>query len=140
MTATQAIIGYGTKFSVEATLGLGDFVDFGEVTNVTPPNQKVDQIDVTHMQSPDRTREFIQGLTDPGDITIALNHIPGSVTDDFIIAWRASGEARAVKITYPNLVTDTFPAFILGYTPQMAVAGAITASLNMKVAGAITRG
>lgn len=137
---TNALIGYDTGVKVETAAGSGVYFDLGEVTGVTPPNETVDQIDATHMKSPGRTREFIQGLIDPGEMSIEFNHIPGSATDDFLIAWRASGESRNVVITYPNDITDTFPAFILGYSPSMAVADKMSGELSLKVAGAITRG
>lgn len=137
---TDAIIGYGTKVAVETAPASGVYTELGEVTNVTPPNESVDQIDATHMQSPGRTREFIQGLIDPGECSIEFNHIPGSATDDFLIAWRASGLSRSTRITYPNDVTDTFPAFILGYTPSMGVADKMASEMSLKVAGAVVRG
>lgn len=137
---TQAMIGYGTIVSVEDGASPGGFFDLGEVTNVTPPNESVDQVDATHMQSPGRTREFIQGLIDPGEMSLDLNHIPGSDTDDFVVAWRVSGETRNVRITYPNNATETFPAFVLGYAPQADVADKMAATLTLKVAGAIARG
>lgn len=136
MPTSNAIIGFGTK--VEVLLS-STWTELGEVHNVTPPNESVDQVDVTHMQSPNRTREFIQGLIDPGDMTVEMNHIPSSATDAYLIAWRSAGDKRSVRITYPNLVTDTFPAFILGYSPTMGVADKMSAQLKLKVAGAITR-
>ena len=145
MAASQAIIGYGTKFAVETAPGSGSYFELGEVTNVTPPNQSVDQVDVTHMQSTGRYREFIQGLTDPGEMSVEINYVPGGDTELFIAAWRASGATRSSKITYPATVPapagaiDTFPTFVLGFTPTTGVADKYAATLNLKVAGAIVR-
>lgn len=140
MTTTQAIIGYGSTIEVETSAGSGVYTKLGEVTSITPPNEKVDQIDVTHMESPNRTREFIQGLIDPGEMSLDINYVPGGSTDDFIIAWRLAGESRSVKLTFPSSAAVwTFPAFILGFTPTMGVAEALKAALSLKVAGAVTR-
>ena len=138
---TDAIIGYGTTVEVQNGETTPGWEFIGEITNITPPNESVDQVDVTHMESPGRTREFIQGLIDPGEMSLDLNHVPGSATDDLILEWRTSGETRSMRITYPNNVTETFPAFVLGYAPSgVAVADALTATLTVKVAGAIVRG
>lgn len=138
--ATQADIGYGGKVEVSTTVGGEPTFQMGEVTSVTPPNESVDVIDVTHLESPNRTREFIQGLIDPGDFSLEVNWVAGGATDDFVIAWRQSGESRIVRITTNNDTTYTFPAFVTGWTPQMPVDGKMAATLTCKVAGAITVG
>lgn len=137
---TAADIGYGGRFEVELGVTPGDFLALAEVNNITPPNESVDVIDVTHMDSPDRTREFIQGLVDPGDMSVEMNWVPGSATEDLILAWRAAGETREARITTPNSVTYTFPCFVTGYSPGMPIDGKMTATLTCKVAGAITVG
>jgi hypothetical protein len=141
MTASAAKIGYDTRFSVETAVGSGIYVEMGEVTNLTAPNFQVDQIEVTHMQSPNRTKEFIAGLGDPGSMTIDLNHIPSSATDDFIIAWRAAGETRSCRITWPGgAVTDTFGGFVQGYEPTPGGPNVkMSSKLTVRVAGAVTR-
>ena len=136
--STNADIGYGGKVEVETTTGV--WYELAEVTSVTPPNESVDVIDVTHMASPNRTREFIQGLIDPGDFSCEVNWDAGGATDDYVIAWRVSGETRNVRITTNNDTTYTFPAFVTGWTPQMPVDGKMAATPTCKVAGAITVG
>jgi hypothetical protein len=138
---TEALIGYGTIFAVESAPGSGSYTQLGEVTSVTPPNLSVDQIDATHMQSPGRTREFIQGLADPGEMSIEMNYIANSATDAFLLAWRTSGLTRSARISYPGSATDTFPAFILGYAPgSIDPSDKMSATLSLKVAGAVVRG
>lgn len=137
---TNADIGYGAILEVETSAGSGSYTEIAEVTSITPPNESVDVIDVTHMSSPNRTREFIQGLIDPGDASCELNWVPGAATDDYVLAWRQSGESRSCRITTPNNTTYTFPAFVTGWAPTMPIDGKMTATLTMKVAGAIVVG
>ena len=140
MAASDAIIGYGTTFSVETVAGNGIYVELAEITNLTPPNMSVDDIEVTHMQSPDRTKEFIAGLADPGEMSLEMNFIPGSSSDDLILAWRAAGDTRSCRIDYAdNSAVDTFPAYVKSYSSTMGVAEALKASLSLKVAGAVVR-
>lgn len=136
--ATEADIGYGGKIEVETSTGV--WFEMGEVTNITPPNESVDVIEATHMQSPNRTKEFIQGLIDPGDFSCDVNWVPGGTTDDYVYDWRTAGVSRNVRITAANDTTYTFLAFVTGWTPSMATNDKMSATLTCKVAGAITRG
>lgn len=140
MTTTEAIIGYGCTLEVETAANSGVYYELGEVTNITPPNAKTDQVDVTHMKSPDRGREFISGLKDGGETSIDFNYIPGGATADFVAAWRASSENRSVKLSFPaDAEVWTFPGFPLGFAVTLGVAEVVKGSLNLKVAGAVSR-
>lgn len=132
-------IGLGTTVEVETDAGSGSYTALGLVTNLTPPNQSVDDIDVTTMDSANRTREFIQGLIDPGDMSVDLLYDPGGDTDDFILTWREQAENRSVRITYPGGAKDTFSAYPKSYAPSIPVGDKMSATLTLKVAGAITR-
>jgi predicted secreted protein len=136
----DAIIGYGAAFSVETGPGTGVFTELAEVVDITPPNLAVDDVEVTHMKSPGRVKEYIAGLTDAGEMQVTLNYIPTSATDAFILAWRAAGNTRACRITYPNNVAfDTFPGYAKGYAPSLAAGDKAQATLTVKVAGAVVR-
>lgn len=144
MAVSLAALGYGTTFSVETAAGSNVYVELAEAVSLTPPNLQTDQVAVTHMQSPARTQEFIAGLTDLGSTEITFNYIPSSTTDDFILAWRLSGERRACRLDYVTAdggrLVDSFQAFVLGYAPGLPVADKMTATLTLKVAGAVERG
>jgi len=137
---TEVTIGYATTLELENADSPGDYTQLGEVTNVTPPSDTIDQIDATHMQSPGRRREFISGLIDGGEGSFDLNYVPGSTTDDLINAWISSGDTRNLKITYPNHVTETFPAIPTGYTRNVPVDDKMSSTLTAKKAGDTTWG
>lgn len=139
MAESEALIGYGTRFRVSEDKI--NWTDMGEVTSVTPPNESVDRADCTHMQSPGRTRESKPGMIDPGDMSLGLNHIPGSGTDTYLRAWRKGGTNRYGQIVYPNLVTETFPCSVQGYAPDEVVVDDIMRStVTLMVAGEIEQG
>lgn len=136
---TTPALGYDSEFAVESAAGSATYTALAKVRNITPPNASIDDVDVTHMKSPDRAREFIAGLTDYGDCEVELLFEAGSTTDDFIEAWRAGGETRSCKITFPNAATWTFSAYPKGYAPELPMDDVQTAVLTMKVASSITR-
>jgi hypothetical protein len=140
MAESEAMIGYLSKIEVEDAAGSGVWVELGEVTDITPPSDSVDVIDVTHMSSPDSTREFIAGLTDPGEVSIDMNWVPGSITDEFIRDWRSSRERRSTRITFPNDVTWLFSAFVTGHTPAVPNEDKLTSTLTAKVTSSTVTG
>lgn len=141
MAASEAIIGWDSMLEVEDAPGSGVFVALAEITNIQPPNKTADKVDVTHMKSPNRTKEKRAGLIDPGDAPYELNHIPGSATDVFLVAWNGDGTTRSTRITYPNAHTQTFPAFVGSYAPKSFNASAvITSTLTLTIAGAVVEG
>jgi hypothetical protein len=135
MAATEATIGYGSIFGIGDAASPEVFTALAEVSNITPPSDTVDTIDATHMASPNRTREFIQGLIDPGECSFDLNFIPGNSADDAIQAWKAAGGRKNCRITFPNSVTWTFAALLTGYEPAVPVDDKMTATVTLKVTG-----
>lgn len=134
MPETQAAIGYGTFFHISEDNG-STWTELGEVFDVTPPNDTVDEVDATHMQSPGRTREFIPGLIDPGEASFEQNFIPGSPSDLKIRALKVAGTRVKCRITYPNAVTWTFTGWVSGYEPAVPNEDKMTASVTWRVSG-----
>jgi hypothetical protein len=142
MAASQAMIGYGTLVSFESTTSPGDcpvsYTPLAEIKNVTPPNQQADQVDVTHNTSPQRRREFVSGLINPGDATFEMNFIPGSASDLRIQALQTSGLNVNTRITYPNLINWDFLCFVKGYAIKSETAAGMVATVTLTVTGAVT--
>lgn len=135
MPNSQAMIGYSTWFHISQDGGATWF-DLAEVFDISPPSSTVDQVDVTHYQSPGRQREFISGLSDPGSASMEMNFIPGSPSDLKIQEIRGTGEQVLCRVTFPNAVTWTFTGQIESYEPAIPNEDKMTASLSWKVSGA----
>lgn len=139
MPASEAALGYGSKFSItDTTVSPSVLVDIAEIFNITPPNFEADDVDVTHNQSPDSTRETIAGLKTPGDCSFEMNFVPGSTSDVLIRALLNSGDQRTCVITFPNLETWTFLAAVKGYEVSMPTDDRMTATVSMQVSGSVT--
>lgn len=140
MAETQAMIGYGTKFYLENDASPPTLEELAEIVNVTPPNDSIAMLDATHMQSPNRTMEFVPGLTDPGSAGFVMNFIPGSNADVALQAWRTSGARKQCRIVFPNGVTWTFSGLLESYQPEAAVADVMRATVGIKVTGSTVPG
>jgi hypothetical protein len=136
MPASNAMLGFGSVFQIVDDNSPDLYVDMSEVTSIKPPSAKLDQIDVTHMQSPGRRREFISGLIDGGEASFEMNFIPGSVSDlrlNTLLALPVgASRRRSCRISFPNGVTWTFDAELTGYTPAVP--------FDVKVTGALVLG
>ena len=131
---TQASIGYGSFFHISQDSG-STWFEIAEVFDITPPSSAVDQIDATHMQSPNRTREFIAGLSDPGSAAFTMNFVPGSASDLKIQEIRGTGEQVLCRITFPIGGEWKFTGQIESYEPAIPTDDRMTASVSFKVSG-----
>lgn len=105
---TQASIGYLSQFWVEnpATSVL---TELAEVRRIQLPNDaSFEQIDVTHLKSPDRRREYVRGFRTDREYEVELNYVPNSTTDQILRALAGSD--------------DTFDARIVEYDGYVQVA------------------
>lgn len=134
MPASQADTGFGTKLlKGDGATPTEAFTDFGiEITSITPPGLSRDSIDVTHMQSPDEFREFIEGLMNAGEFSCDLNWKPSAT--DTIVAELISGKANW-QMQFPNGVTWTMSAFVTNYPITVPMDNKMTASVTWKVSG-----
>lgn len=136
---TDASIGYGTIYEIWDTTQSPDaFVEIAEVFSVTPGASVADRIDATHMQSPNRRREYIAGLIDNGEASFEINWVPGNSSDVLIRGLMDSGVTVEHRITFPGGARVTFDAAIIGFEKEIPVDDRMTATITVAVSGAET--
>lgn len=144
MAASQAILGYGCTVEVSTGSSPDVLQTIDEVTNITPPGNTLDQIDVSHMQSPNRRREFISGMADGGEFSCEHNFVPGSLTDQFLFALLntpiGTSRRRFVRLSFPTGATWFFAGDLTGYEITVPFDDKMTATATWKVSGDVTRG
>lgn len=141
MAASEARVGWGGSVSLSTDNTAANLQELVEVVSFGLPDESTDEVDVTHLKSPNRYKEFIAGLTDRGSVEVTLNYVPGSTTDTLISAARAAGDTRAVKFVIPD--TDGTPAweistfaFVQGYSRGPVSAGdKIEATVRLRITG-----
>ena len=135
---SNAILGYFTKFSIHSEASPPTYVELVEVTEVVFPNIQADDVDVTHMQSPAKTREYIAGFKEPGECSVTCNWIDDNTTDARLIELHTSGATRSMRITTPRGMTYTFNGYVKGIERTSPIDDRRTITATMKVAGAVT--
>lgn len=136
---TAARIGLGTAFWLgNATAVL---TELGEILSVTPPSSTVDEVDATHMKSPNRRKEYIAGLVDDGEGSFEMNYVPGSASDILIREAVNAGASRAYKIVIPNGAAGweiTGTCIVRAYERNVPIDDRMTATLSVRFTGAPT--
>lgn len=122
---SQVDIGYGTVARVGRGVGPAwTQIMGGETAGI--PSQPPEDIDVTHFQSPGRTRETKPGLKPVADYELELQYWPNSDTDILLMELAdltAAGNREIVllEITPNGGSTWVFQAYLNEYVPSSSV-------------------
>lgn len=134
--ATSASIGNGAQFQIESATP-GTYTAISEVFDITPPNETTDVIDASHLGAPDR--QFIMGMTDPGECSFEMNFVPGSASEGLLLAAKATRSAANFRIVFPNDHTWSFAGLLTGYEPAIPNDDKMTCTVTIKVTGSVVR-
>jgi hypothetical protein len=143
---TEARIGWGGELQLSTDGTLGNCAELIEVRSYNAPTDEADEHEVTHLKSPDRRKEYLQGLIDAGEVSATLNYIPGSATDLLLTDALDSGTTRAVRFIIPDPAGAAAwkietSGFVKRYAPDTVEANApITATLTLRITGGKTQG
>lgn len=96
--SVESTLGYGTKFSYSEDGG-STYTEIANVQKIKPPDEEVNDVKKTGLNSPDRTHEYKPGLIEPGLVEITL-YFKASVTDT-LYGLRLR-EDLTFRITYPD--------------------------------------
>jgi len=134
MAETQGTTGYGTKANIKTTKTAGEFLQLGEIKDISGPQITQQMADFTHMQSPAGYQEQKPTYKSSGQITFNVNDVP---SDPGQIALADAVNANPTElcefeIEYPNGVVASFKAYpSTSRTAPMAGAMEIAVTLNV---------
>jgi hypothetical protein len=145
---SDARIGWGGKVLLATDNTEATLTQLAEVVETTFPQDEAEEVDVTHLLSPQRRREFKAGLIDGGDVTVTLNYTPGSATDLLLTAAQEAGDTRKARFVIPDETGSgaadwnmTVSCFVKRYAPDNMTAGdKITATAILRITGAREQG
>lgn len=134
--ATQGAIGWGTLFEVETAV-VDVYEEIHEVRTGKPGQTTHDEVEMTHFGSPNRKKEFIQGMGDDGEGTLALNWAPDIYLDHQQLRHdEADGTVRNYRCTLPRTMeTIYFSAFVKALDPDLQPSGAVIMNVTLRRSG-----
>lgn len=141
MPASQAQLGYGSKFFIGAGSPTA-YTPMAEIATINFADYTVTEVDVTHLQSPNTTEEAIPGLIKPGNIELTGNYI-GDATQQNVDTLAIARTVFPWKITSPasnaTVLTITGSGFITKKaTGPMEANAKVSFAATIRVSGAIT--
>lgn len=126
-------IGYGSTVRI----GRGvtpTWTELAKLGDLDMPDEQVAEVEVTHMKSPGRRKQFIPGLTDGGEVAVPMNYIEGSVTDVLLKEIKVSGEIVQIEITLTADGTpEIYAGFLKGYARTAPVENKMMATATFRL-------
>ena len=137
---SQADIGYQDELWIGRTPEGGGTVEWTQILGIetlNTPEKIPEDIDVTHMQSPGRTRETIPGLLAAADWSQEVQYWPGHASQlllDELAALNETGEREDVLVEFGvGGVRRTYRGYVNSFTPTSSVGEKRMANLSMKI-------
>lgn len=137
MAESQATIGLGSTFS-HRTSAAGVvpavYAEVGEAVSITPPNPTRETVDVTHLKSPNGTREFKGTLRDGGESTVMFNFTDAAYAKASTLF--LADEVQGFRIEYPDGATEDFSGIVTGKPSEPIEVDSVRRfSLPIKISG-----
>lgn len=135
MAESQAQTGHGTTFSHRTAVGPpAVYAQIGEGFQVQPPQPTRETVDVTHLTSPDATREFRGTLRDPGEASVSLNWTEAAYMKVAELFYEE--DPQHFRIGYKGGATEDFVGIVTGMpSDPIEVDGVHRFSMPIKVTG-----
>lgn len=135
------ILGWGTQLQLgDSATPTEHFSTIEGVKDFDLPSGKTDQVDVTSHSSLLRTKEYIAGIIETGELKFEIFFDPSEATHQDLWGLKASGETCNWKVisTDEEGTEFTFAANVQDMEIGFPVEDAITAKVEIKLTGPVT--
>lgn len=135
MAASEATIGLGTTFSYQTAGGPpAVYTVVGEAVNIQPPQPVRETVDVTHLNSPDGTREHKGTLRDGGESSVLFNFTDAAYAIASTLFML--DDVQKFRIEYPDGATEDYSGIVTGKPSEPIEVDSVRRfSLPIKVTG-----
>lgn len=123
---------FGYRSLIATTTG-----EIGQLRNIDGPGSASDDVDTTTMDSTTNFRTFIQGLNNPGEVTMTAVYDPALASHTKLAAFHAQRLTRNWTIYHGSSTgaSDTFLAYVKGVGRAIPMDNVITCEFTLKVSG-----
>ena len=136
MAASTATSGFGTLLKKgDGASPTEAFATVAEVKSIDGPNLSAGITEVTHMESPDNTKEFLPTLIDPGELSFDVNFLPANATQDGLFDDLSARTKRNWQLVWTDSgpTTYAFAGYVVGFSPRAEMEGPLAASVRIKL-------
>ncbi len=114
------------------------FTEVAEVFSFGGPNEDSEEIDVTHLRSPGRRREYIQSYLDAGELPINMNWVTGDAAQEALIAEYDTGTINNRRLNFPDGSVLTFQAYVKSRSTPAAVGEKLVRNVTLRITGDVS--
>jgi predicted secreted protein len=136
---TEARIGSGTEVWLDNASN--SLTQLQECISITLPNAQVEDVEATHMLSPNRRREYIAGLIEDGEGSFEFNLVPGDATDLLVQAAIEDRVERNYEVIIPDgAFGQKFAGncIVKGWERNVPIDDRMTATMTVRYTGSVT--
>lgn len=121
------------------TIGSPDeALEISEVTNIAGGGGTTEQIDFTHLRSPNRRREFKPSFIDDGNLTFTIQYIPLDASHIRILGLLDSGDIVPLREVFPDATGWDYTGYVASVVKNgQTVGGKILVDVTFKITGAV---
>lgn len=130
MAASGGISGFGATLTV-ATASGGAYSAFAEIVSISGPNITVDDIELTHMESPSTAKEFTPGLLEAGELSITCNYVKTQATGVYALVQTS----KWYKIAFADTANWISAGYVKGLSQEISNNDKIQTTLNIRFSG-----
>ncbi len=132
--------GYGTLLKRGDGGSPESFTTLANIVSVSGPNETLEALDATHMESTGAAKEFIGGLIDGGEVSAQLRYDPNHATHQNLKADLVSRVLRNFQVYFPvsGGKTASFAALVTGVSRESEVSGQLMTTVTLKISGLVT--
>ena len=137
---SDALSSFGHLLKIGDGAGTEVFTTIAQVLDVNGPDLSLDTEEVTSQTSANGYDEHIGTILRGGEVTLDINYIPTDGTHDESTGLISVMQTKAVNnfelvMTDSGTTTWSFAALVTKFSPTAPVAGALRASVTMKISG-----
>lgn len=134
---TQATIGYGSKLAADTVPPTSVYTDIAEVVNIDGPSDDAAQVEVTNMDSPGKSREYIGGLIDRGEVSFEANFLPQAPSQKLLRTDMQNNVTRNYRLTFSDAAGSNvkFDAIVRSIRRTTPIDAPVRLNITLKVTG-----
>lgn len=135
---TMAYSSHGTLIKRGDGAGIEVFTTIALVKDIKGPGRSLGTEETTHQAS--TSAEYVAGVPDAGEISFDMDYDPSDTQQQGLVTDMTGRTLRNFKVIFPDAgaAEYAFAAFVTKFETDMKVKGALTASVTLKISGAIT--
>lgn len=123
-------IGYGDQ-GADGAVGAGPFTLFARITEIGGIEVEADDIETTHMESPNQYKEFTAGFADAGECDFVLQFQKANAAN----VWALFRQDKTFEVTFKDGSTWTFNGYLKRFGTEADREGIVTVPCVIKLSG-----